>query len=251
MSWLTRIERHHEVESTMQLALEAAEAGKPPGTTVVAKSQSAGRGRRGRSWYSPAGAGLWMTTILEPHPSRPSHTLSLVAGGALWTALRQLGCSEVLLKWPNDVEAQNRKLAGILLEHTQLKTRPEESVVLIGMGLNLTARSNLELPDDLKERYIGLDELMPEIPYERVLEEVISQLETATSAWVQDGLGPTFALWDQADALAGQPVSATGPDGPIEGIAQGLAPGGQLRLQTAAGEVLIDAGEVSRIQRQA
>ena len=192
-----------------------------------------------------------MTTLIYPHASRPSHTLSLVAGGAIWTALRQLGCSEAKLKWPNDVEAQGRKLAGILLEHTQLKSRPNESVVLIGIGLNITAESSLELPVEIADRYIGLNDLLPETDYERILKEVLTHLEAATAAWASDGLGPTFALWDEADALAGQSVTATGPTGPIDGIARGLAPGGQLRIQTAQGEVLIDAGEVTRLRRQA
>ena len=251
MSWLQWVQHHDEVESTMQVALQAAESGAPAGTTIVAKSQRAGRGRRGRSWYSPPGGGLWMTTLLYPDPTRPAHTLSLVAGGAIWAALRQLGYTEAKLKWPNDVEARDRKLAGILLECTSLKNQPNQSVILMGIGLNLAPAETLELPEDIKERYIGLGDLLEDIPYEQVLESVVSELERATHAWQRDGLEPTFALWDEADALAGERVRAAGPDGPIEGIARGLGPEGQLKLQTADAEILIDAGEVTRVRKEA
>ena len=248
MSWLNLVEHHEEVESTMKLALDRAEAGAPSGTTIVAQSQRAGRGRRGRTWFSPPNAGLWMTTLVYPKPQAKPHTLSLVTGAALWSAIGNLGFGQAKLKWPNDIEANGKKLAGILLEHTTLKNQPAKSAILIGIGLNLSPAKSLDLPADIEERYIGLSDLVTQAPHAQVLEEVLRQLEQATTTWEQDGLSETFKIWDQADALLGETVRALGPDGPIEGIARGLAPGGQLKLETSSAELLIDAGEVTRIR---
>ncbi len=238
-SWLDRVERHPSLDSTMGVARERATAGAPEGTTIVATAQRQGRGRLGRSWFSPDGAGLWLTTCLAPPARDDLPTLSLVAGVAILEAVHGLGAQTIRLKWPNDlVTSDGHKLAGILLER-------DGEAVLIGIGLNLSPATDLDLPDDIAGRYVGLDELLatPAGP-EAVLTALLNRLELRYRDWLTRGLAPTIAAWQHWDALRGETITANGPAGPVTGIARGLAAGGELRVETPNGVVLISSGEI-------
>src|SRR6185312_603369 len=134
MSWTELIDPRNAVGSTMEEVRFVAARGAVEGTTVWARAQTAGRGRHGRHWASPLDAGVWLTTLLRPASQPGIEHLSLVAGVAVWRALRQLGADAVRLKWPNDVVAHGRKLAGVLLEADGLGTQHPK--VFVGMGIN-------------------------------------------------------------------------------------------------------------------
>jgi len=241
-SWIDRVEHHGSLDSTMTVAHERAAAGAPEGTTIVATAQHQGRGRLGRSWFSPAGAGLWLTTCVMPPDRRDLPTLSLVAGVATLEAVRGLGADAIRLKWPNDlVTADGHKLAGILLER-------DGDAVMIGIGLNLSPAADLDLPEDIRNRYVGLAELLatpaaPAAP-EAVLAALLSRLELRYQDWLTHGLAPTIAAWQHWDALRGETITADGPAGPVTGIARGLAARGELRVETSNGVVLVASGEI-------
>jgi BirA family biotin operon repressor/biotin-[acetyl-CoA-carboxylase] ligase len=138
----TAIEVRAETGSTNADVAEAARAGAAEGLVIVAERQTAGRGRQGRQWASPARAGLMFSVLLRPPPDTPISRygwLPLLAGVALAESVRRLGTVDAGLKWPNDLLIDGRKCAGILAE-----TVPDAGVV-VGIGLNVTLREH-ELP---------------------------------------------------------------------------------------------------------
>jgi BirA family transcriptional regulator, biotin operon repressor / biotin---[acetyl-CoA-carboxylase] ligase len=259
VSWLDLVHHCDQVRSTMETAREAAEQGAAEGTTIVASSQTAGRGRRGRSWFSPPGAGLWMTTIVRPRLPAGSDlknlqwcSLSLVAGTAALAAVRAMGAKQAALAWPNDVVVGRKKLAGVLLE---LLGEPERPTLLMGIGLNIAALSSLDragTPLDVASRYIGLNDFRsgesdPFFSPQTALGNVLVALEAWYDVWQRQGLAPVLARWREADALYDQAVEVqTGPVR-ICGIAKGLDDNGALRVQTYSGALQVSAGEVVRL----
>jgi BirA family biotin operon repressor/biotin-[acetyl-CoA-carboxylase] ligase len=248
--WLDLIELYDEVDSTMSVARQRAHAGAPTGTTIIAATQSAGRGRRGRSWFSPKGAGLWMTTILRPPASgAPLHTLGLVAGCAVQQAAGAMGATAARLKWPNDVVIEDRKLAGILTEAERVDA--SDPIILVGVGLNLMGGHELALPEDIAHRYIGMANLVPRTPSpEEAGKILLGHLTACYNKWVLYGLTPILESWRQTDALYGHVVRAEGPQGEVVGVADGLGSTGELRVQTEQGLQLIQAGEVLRVRNK-
>lgn len=235
----------------MDIARSLALSGAANGTTVVAKAQTSGRGRLGRNWFSPAGAGLWTTTLL--YPTKPASELSqlgIVAGIATLGSLHTLNVQGVKLKWPNDLMVEKRKLAGILLEAHNLDS--EKPFVLIGIGINVQSATQLELPGDIGDRYIGLSEITPTANpaelYETCLRNLVSSLESHYQSWSQEGLSKILPFWNEHDWLAGQRVQARAEAGVIEGIARGINQSGELTVETKEGICRIRSGEVQRIQ---
>src|SRR5512141_155286 len=136
-----------EVGSTNDVAKELADEGAAHGEVVVAESQTAGRGRRGRAWASPPGRNLYVSVVLRPElpPSRAAE-LTLLASVAVCQAVRQAGVTAGI-KWPNDLVSRGRKLAGIL---TELAADPDRvQWVVLGIGINVNLRLE-DLPDDLR-----------------------------------------------------------------------------------------------------
>ncbi len=249
--WLSQIKTYDQVASTMDVAKTLAEQGAPHGTTVVAASQNSGRGRLGRTWFSPAGAGLWVTTLVYPEkaPNELSQ-LGLVAGAATLSCLHSQGAREAQLKWPNDVMVGTRKLAGILLEAHHLdSSRP---LVVLGIGINLAKAQTLDLPPDIAKRYLGLSQIegIPDNTnlQSQTLDSLVQSLESRYKQWVTHGLKPLIPYWEQNDWLKGHLIRASGEAGDVEGIVQGINESGELRIETQNGEALIRSGEVQRIR---
>jgi nicotinate-nucleotide pyrophosphorylase (carboxylating) len=237
------------VDSTMLEARRRADAGTPEGCTVVARTQTGGRGRRGRTWYSEAGAGLYLTTFVQPPPSEHLHALALVAGVAVREAAEALGARDVKLKWPNDVVVGDRKLAGVLLESD---VAPELARVFIGIGLNLAARSSLALPEELDGIYCGLaDAAGRSVTHDEALRAVLDRLEVRYGEWLVRGAEPAITAWREHDALLGSVVRAESAGGTLEGVAEGIDDGGRLRVRDEGRVVLVSAGEVVRVRPSA
>lgn len=140
------------VGSTNDLALSMAAAGAMHGTAVLADLQEAGRGRRGRSWWSPPGAGMYLSVVVRTEAVGPGvPVLTLAAGVALASAVREVSGLPVELKWPNDLVIGRpwRKLAGILCEATGA------GAVVVGMGLNLQRSA---YPEDIADRATSMGE---------------------------------------------------------------------------------------------
>lgn len=129
-----RVDLHASVSSTLDVAHTIA-ADAPSGTVIVADEQTSGRGRHGRRWASPAGAGLWLTLIERPTDARALDVLALRCGLYAAEALDALAPGPIGVKWPNDLYVRGAKLAGILIETRWRGTAPDW--VAVGFGLNV------------------------------------------------------------------------------------------------------------------
>ena len=156
------IEMFEVLTSTLDSIHQAAAGGAPEWTTHIAREQTRGRGQQARPWWSPSGAGLWMSTLLRPECDRSTWGgISLVAGAATRRALATLGCGDIELRWPNDLYARSRKLGGILAES---KDHSAGTWISLGIGINIDLESTglrERAPDGLSDRIICLREAAP------------------------------------------------------------------------------------------
>ena len=204
-------------DSTNERAKELARGGAPHGTLVTADEQSAGRGRQGRAWTAPPGSAVLMSVVVRD----PAETLPLAAAVAVCEACQPLAC---LIKWPNDVWVERRKLAGILVEG-----RPQEGWAVVGIGLNVSAS-----PSDLPATHLR------EHDREASREGTLGRLLEALGEQLAAPGGEVLAAWRERDALRGERVSWEGG----EGTAAGIDDSGALLVSTDAGRVALNAGEV-------
>jgi len=227
--------------STNDLAGERARAGAPAGLVIAADSQTAGRGRLGRTWHSPPGANLYLSILLRPsRPAAEIPPLTLLVGGALARALAGLGLAP-RLKWPNDVQlldgtGRRRKAAGILTEMSSAGDRA--SHVVVGVGLNV---NQIDFPPEIAELATSLRRARGGQPLDRVavLAAFLNQLEPMLADF--ERVGPAAAV-RAFEAYAALPatcrVTAPGrPDERLQGTALGVDPDGALRLQDETGQI--------------
>lgn len=219
-----------ETGSTNDDALRAAAQGAPSGAVFVADAQTHGRGRRGRRWTSPPGEDLTFTLLLRPGgPAAELGCLPLVVGLSVRAAVAQHTSAAVGVKWPNDVYAAGRKIAGILVESHVQGTCVE--AVAVGVGINI---GTVVFPDELAHTATSLAALEREVPgREVVLGAVLGELELRLGAFEEGGLASLIDELRQHDLLAGREVSAEG----VRGIARGIGNDGALRVEALDGRV--------------
>jgi BirA family biotin operon repressor/biotin-[acetyl-CoA-carboxylase] ligase len=220
---------HHRVtDSTNARARALAAAGAPHGTLVTAAEQTAGRGRQGRQWSAAPGEALLMSMLVRD--VRPTTALlPLAAAVAVSEACEALGARRALIKWPNDVWIDRRKVAGILLEG-----RPQEGWAVIGIGLNVATR---EFPPELSETATSL----ALAGARATVDDARAALVPALDRWTTAPPAQVLEAWRVRDALRGERVRWQRG----EGTAAGIADSGALVVDTDDGErVELDAGEV-------
>ena len=208
---------------------------------LAADEQTAGRGRRGRRWYSTRGASATFSVAhVSRRPLRELAGLSLVAGVAAAQVLRDLGAARVGLKWPNDLVIGDEKLGGILVETRSART---STLVVIGIGIN--CREDAKLAGRVRRGVTSLDRWMPAPQRGRVIAAVAGKLVQALARFEAAGLEPTRPEWEALDALAGQRMRVRLANGRVvSGVASGLAEDGALRLRTARGERIVHSARV-------
>jgi len=244
-----RIHFLEEVVSTNDEAHRLADAGALHGEVVIAERQTAGRGRRGRRWVDSPGGSLVFSVVLRPTiaPVRAPE-LALVAAVAVCEAARDLGAASARIKWPNDVECEGRKLAGLLAE-----LRTEGAAVrhaVLGVGLNCgTARA--EFPDDLRQTATSLslergEPVARPLAFARILES----LDEWLALHEVEGFDPVRERFLQLSSTLGRRVRAeVGETGAglrtVEGDAIDLAEDGALVVREEGGALVrVVAGEV-------
>jgi BirA family transcriptional regulator, biotin operon repressor / biotin---[acetyl-CoA-carboxylase] ligase len=236
------------VTSTMDVAEEAAQAGAAEGLVIVAEEQTRGRGRRGRAWSSPSGAGVYLTFVLRPPlepPGGPTLALiTLAAGVAARDAIGRASGFWPELKWPNDLMVGRRKLAGILAEGIGLG-RPDQTV-LVGVGVNMLAAAH---PGEIAARATSLEtELHGFVDRARVLEELFVAIPQADAALRRGNADDILRAWRQASPSAdGAAVRWRMPDGPRHGTTAGIDASGALLVATGRGTERIVGGELEWI----
>lgn len=235
-----------EVGSTNDLAAAAADRGEPEGTTIVAGAQTAGRGRLGRTWFSPPGAGLYMSVIIRRAAMAP--WITLAGGVAVAAGIRAATGLPVQIKWPNDIVAVDgsgfrgrRKIAGILAEASSGPDGVQH--VVLGVGINLLPAA---LPPELADRASAIEtELGRAVDAGSVLVQVLIGLNAALVELGAAGPPPLFARWLALSPSAyGAPIEWDTGAGVMSGTTAGLAEDGALLAQTAEGLKRIVSGEV-------
>ncbi len=229
---------HDEIDSTNEEARRLATGGAPHGTVVWARRQTAGRGRRGRSWVSEPG-NLFVSFLLRP--SKPASEaaqisfLSALAVGETLDRFRPAG-STLAYKWPNDVLLDGAKVSGILLESAGGGPTGLAWLV-VGIGINLAHH-----PDDVERpaAHVGAGATP-----EAVLAVLAERLASWLARWECDGFGPARDVWLARAAGLGGPVTVRLANETIEGTFDGLGPDGTLSLIVADGSRrAITAGDV-------
>jgi len=212
------VQLYEEVTSTMDIAATLGDQGLPAGSLVVAAAQSAGRGRGGRRWASPAGKGLWLTLLERPNDASALAVLPLRIGLRLAGVLERWTTGPIQLKWPNDLYVAGDKLGGILLEARWHNQRLDW--VAIGIGINFSA------PDAIPHAA----HLTNTATRREVLAETIPAVRAAAAA--RGSLGASeLAAYAARDLSVGRRCRT-----PAEGVVQGINADGELVVKTSAGE---------------
>ena len=238
------------IGSTNDIASTLANAGDQEGAVVVAEMQTAGRGRRGRVWFSPPGAGLYVSVVLAPSravlaPERAAALLTLAAGVALAEAVERTTGLGPSIKWPNDLVVGKRKLAGILAEGvaSQAPLSRLQSVVL-GYGLNVSAAA---YPLELADRVTSLES---ELGRHVDRADLCARSLAALAARYDDLLAGRFdaildAWRERSPGSRGKRVSWETPDGTQSGVTIGVDEMGALLVRVGERTERLVAGEIN------
>ncbi|HRT04156.1 MAG TPA: biotin--[acetyl-CoA-carboxylase] ligase [Kiritimatiellia bacterium] len=188
-----------ETASTNDVARDWALAGAPDGALVVATHQTRGRGRRERTWDSPAGTGLYASFVLRPDwPADQAPNLAIVAGMAAFRALERAGVANLRIKWPNDVLANGKKICGVLVEPRLGAGRIDFAVV--GIGINVGQGAG-DFPPDLRLPATSCRLENAPISVDGMLELLVQSLYDAVRA----PFGALRATWIAAGAKEQEP----------------------------------------------
>ena len=219
---------HDEIDSTNLEALRLAKAGAPEGTVVVARTQTAGRGRLGRTWADAPGGSLLMTARVAP-PSGIEWMVTPAAALAVAEAIRDWLDLPAMIKWPNDVLSDNRKVAGTLAEGSA------DGLVAVGIGVNVTGDTD-DLPQELRGRAGFLSEgagraLDPDDMFAMLL----PRLDESFLALREGDARRIIARIREMDWLRGRRVTLSGAGENVSGVAEGWTDTGTLILRTDDG----------------
>ena len=228
-----------ETDSTNIQAKAGGEKGEPHGTLYVAESQSAGRGRRGRRWESPAGESIYMSLLLRPEfPPVKAPMLTLVMALAVARALREQTGVDVQIKWPNDLVVQGRKICGILTEMSI-------DYVVIGIGINVNQN---EFPEELKDCASSLKmETGRRFRRSHLIAAVMEHFEMYYEQFLQEGsIAGLRKEYNELLVNKDRQVKILEPGNHYEAYALGINDTGELIVEKEDGSVQnIFAGEVS------
>ena len=206
----------------------------------LAEEQTGGRGRRGRHWHSPAGANLYWS-LLWRFPQQPAQLPGLSVLTALGTAwaLRELGVTDVGLKWPNDVLWRDRKLAGILLE---CSASADSTAMVAGIGLNVA----MPAATPIDQAWTDLQQILQRTVSRNTLAAALLNQIVPLYQQVAAQHWPDLpALWAEYDRYAGQQVQLYTPHHTVHGRVQGIDQHGALLLADDQGVHTFSSGEVS------
>ena len=232
------------IDSTNTKAQELAEKGYPSGTLVVADKQESGKGRRGRSWVSPSGTGIFMTLMIKPDIN-PNHAsmLTLVAALAVAKAITSVTGEEAMIKWPNDIVVNSKKVCGIL---TEMNAQFDYiNHIVVGIGINV---HNESFPEEISQM---ASSLMIEAGGKRfhraqIIAETMSYFEQYYDTFLKtQDLSALVREYDELLVNRNKSVRVLDPKEPFDGKAMGITPKGELIVDTWESRKLVSSGEVS------
>lgn len=241
---------YDQIDSTNIKAKQLAELGEPEGTLVVAEEQTAGKGRRGRSWESEMGAGIWMSLILRPRLKPVQATgITLVAALAVVKGIETVCAVSPMIKWPNDVLLKNKKICGILTEMSSEMDYIHYAVTGIGINANHKAFSE-ELSDRATSLYL---ETGQKVDRQAVIVSIMDAFteyyaayrETGDFSLLQEEYDRRLVNRDKEVQIFYGMVEEADPSQIQKGIARGIDPSGALLVETSQGMCSVVSGEVS------
>jgi BirA family biotin operon repressor/biotin-[acetyl-CoA-carboxylase] ligase len=243
---------YEEADSTNTVAMTAARAGAEEGTVVVAESQTAGRGRYGRTWYSPKGTNLYFSVILRPVllPTQ-ADLLNHLSVAACCETLRETTGLEVRIKWPNDLVVHEKKLGGILTEilTDAASTVPSIRAAVIGIGINVNQPQEAFLPELQSIATSVLAEREQPTDRDRLIAEILNRIETRYRALLAEGPAPLLSVCRALSDTLNRAVTVETPRGPVAGLAVGLTETGALLLMREDGTMAtIPIGEILHLR---
>lgn len=232
------------IDSTNTKAQELAEKGYPSGTLVVADKQESGKGRRGRSWVSPSGTGIFMTLMIKPdiNPNNAS-MLTLVAALAVAKGITSVTGEEAMIKWPNDIVVNGKKVCGIL---TEMNAQFDYiNNIVVGVGINV---HNESFPEEISQM---ASSLMIEAGGKRfhraqIIAETMLYFEQYYDTFLKtQDLSALVREYDELLVNRNKSVRVLDPKEPFDGKAMGITPKGELIVDTWESRKLVSSGEVS------
>ncbi len=237
-----RVETLEEVGSTNDLVAARAREGAAEGLVIRARSQTRGRGRRGRAWFSPPGGGLYFSALLRPDVRTellPATTLLM--GVAVAEGLQEATGCRIGLKWPNDLRVEGKKIGGILCECAAAPDGPP--AVIAGVGINV-ATGRGDFPPALREAASSVLLSGGRVPRpEDLLHSLLGRVAFWYKEFLSNGFGEIRSRWLSRCDHLGQRVSLRLADRTVHGRSEGIDEAGRLMLQAADGAVQrLDSG---------
>jgi BirA family biotin operon repressor/biotin-[acetyl-CoA-carboxylase] ligase len=238
-----------QTDSTNQQAKLLAAQGAPEGTVVAAESQTKGRGRRGRTWLSPAGQGICLSIVLRP-PLTPAKApqITLMAAVAVARTLENAGI-RANIKWPNDILVENMKIAGILTEISA--DMDQVDWVIVGLGLNVNTPSR-EIPADLRGQATSM-QIQTGHPHSRteLLCGLLQDFESCYEQLKVEGFGPIMDQWRRMSDIIGRQVYVDVMGARHHGTVAAVDDDGVLVLEDTEGRTRrFFSGDVTRVRPQ-
>lgn len=225
-----------KLDSTQSEAKRLLEQDAPEGTLILAEEQTLGRGRQGRSWYSPAGKGLWLSQILKPDiPIHFTPQLTLLTAVALCRTIRSLLALHAGIKWPNDILIDGKKISGILLESGAEDERLKYVIAGVGISVNVQRE---DYPQEIADKASSLRaEMGAPIDREQLLLAFLQEWDWIYADYLQNGFALTKSLWESYSVSLQQKITVPTRKGSITGVAIGLDPFGGLLLKLQDGSI--------------
>ncbi|MBM4776347.1 MAG: biotin--[acetyl-CoA-carboxylase] ligase [Archangiaceae bacterium] len=244
---LGRTLHHFEaLPSTNVQAFELAQEGALHGEVVITESQTAGKGRRGRAWVSPAGKNLAMSVILRPEiPPTRAPELTLVAAVALAETLKEAGAN-AQIKWPNDVQLDGLKVAGIL---TELSADTERvHFIVLGIGVNLNTEVS-DFPPEVRELATSVAiARQQQVPRALFTAALLTKLEQWLDTWQEEGFAPVRKAWKSLSSILGKDVLVRSDAKELRGVAEDIDESGALLLRVDGRLERVLAGDVEQVR---
>jgi len=221
-----------EIDSTNLKAKSLAGSGAPEGTIVISERQTKGRGRKTRGWFSPPRDGIYLSLILRPNIApRSAPSMTLLTAVAIAETLLAVPGLEIAIKWPNDILARGKKLAGILTEMSTTGERIDYAVVGLGLNVN-TSR----FPDEIEDRATSiLIETGQRVRRVTLAKEYLKWHEEYYGVFQRIGFEPIRKRWKELTNIMGQQVTVETIDTEYTGEVQDIDDGGALILRDETG----------------
>lgn len=240
--------RFDSVASTNIEALNQAKQGADEGLCVIAKQQTAGRGRHGRSWISEPNAGLYFSIVLRPKiENKFLPLITLMSAVAVFDSLVALYHLQPDIKWANDIHVNEKKICGILAEMTETS---KGLAVVVGIGINLKSSN---FPPELRDSATSIEEETGEnVKIEDLLENLTKQLADYYQVFEGErGAELIRREWaERSTYSSGKSVRATLENEIILGTTRGIEENGALRIEIEKGEIkIVQAGDVERLRK--